>query len=296
MSMTDFAYGPADEDEAVATILRALDLGVTLLDTADVYGLSENEKLVGRTIAARRDEVTLATKFGIVFRDGKRGIDGSPAYVHEACDASLARLGVDHIDLYYLHRPDTDRADRGHRRGHGRAGGRGQGPPPGPVRGLGRHRAPGRRRAPHRRRPERVVAVHPGPGDRRRACLPGARHRPGPVQPVGPGPAHGHGDRRRRPGDQRLPSDQPPLRRRRPRPQPGPGRGGEGRGSRARVHARPGRPRLAHRPGRRRRPHPRHQAPEVPGGERRRPRRPARAVTTWSAWAPSTRRATGPTT
>jgi len=107
MSMTDFAYGPADEDEAVATILRALDLGVTFLDTADVYGLNENEKLVGRTIAARRDEVTLATKFGIVFRNGKRGIDGSPAYVHEACDASLARLGVDHIDLYYLHRPDT---------------------------------------------------------------------------------------------------------------------------------------------------------------------------------------------
>ena len=106
MSMTDFAYGPADEAEAVATLLRALDLGVTFLDTADVYGLTENEKLVGRTIAGRRDEVVLATKFGNVFRDGERGVDGSPAYVHEACDASLARLGVDHIDLYYLHRPD----------------------------------------------------------------------------------------------------------------------------------------------------------------------------------------------
>ncbi|HEY8060830.1 MAG TPA: aldo/keto reductase, partial [Acidimicrobiales bacterium] len=106
MSMTDFAYGPADEDEAVATLLRALDLGVTFLDTADVYGLTENEKLVGRTIADRRDEVVLATKFGNVFRDGQRSVDGSPAYVVEACDASLGRLGVDHIDLYYLHRPD----------------------------------------------------------------------------------------------------------------------------------------------------------------------------------------------
>ena len=106
MSMTDFAYGPADEDEAVATLHRALDLGVTFLDTADVYGLTENERLVGRTIADRRDEVVLATKFGNVFRDGQRGVDGSPAYVAEACDASLERLGVDHIDLYYLHRPD----------------------------------------------------------------------------------------------------------------------------------------------------------------------------------------------
>jgi aryl-alcohol dehydrogenase-like predicted oxidoreductase len=107
MSMTDFAYGPADEAEALATIARALDLGVSFLDTADVYGLTENEKLVGRAIGDRRDEVVLATKFGNVFRDGRRGVDGSPAYVPEACDASLQRLGVDHIDLYYLHRPDT---------------------------------------------------------------------------------------------------------------------------------------------------------------------------------------------
>jgi aryl-alcohol dehydrogenase-like predicted oxidoreductase len=107
MSMTDFAYGPADETEALATIGRALDLGVTFLDTADIYGLTENEKLVGRAIADRRDEVVLATKFGNVFRDGQRGVDGSPAYVPQACDASLERLGVDHIDLYYLHRPDT---------------------------------------------------------------------------------------------------------------------------------------------------------------------------------------------
>jgi aryl-alcohol dehydrogenase-like predicted oxidoreductase len=107
MSMTDFAYGPADEAESLATIARALELGVTFLDTADIYGLTENEKLVGRAIAGRREEVVLATKFGNVFRDGRRGVDGSPAYVPEACDASLERLGVDHIDLYYLHRPDT---------------------------------------------------------------------------------------------------------------------------------------------------------------------------------------------
>jgi aryl-alcohol dehydrogenase-like predicted oxidoreductase len=108
MSMTDFAYGPADEDEAVATLQRALDLGVSFLDTADVYGLTENEKLVGRTIAGRRDEVVLATKFGNVFRNGERGVDGTPEYVHQACDASLERLGVEHIDLYYLHRPDLN--------------------------------------------------------------------------------------------------------------------------------------------------------------------------------------------
>jgi len=107
MSLTDFAYGPADEADAVATLERALDLGVTLIDTADIYGLTENERLVGRTIAGRRDEVVLATKFGNVIRDGQRGVDGTTGYVPQACDASLERLGVDHIDLYYLHRPDT---------------------------------------------------------------------------------------------------------------------------------------------------------------------------------------------
>jgi aryl-alcohol dehydrogenase-like predicted oxidoreductase len=108
MGMSEF-YGRADEAEAVATIGRALDLGVSLLDTADVYGPHKNEVLVGAAIADRRDEVTLATKFGIV-RDpqdpGRRGVNGRPEYVHTACDASLRRLGVDHIDLYYQHRVD----------------------------------------------------------------------------------------------------------------------------------------------------------------------------------------------
>jgi aryl-alcohol dehydrogenase-like predicted oxidoreductase len=108
MGMSEF-YGSADESEAVRTIHRALDLGVTLLDTADMYGPFTNEKLVGAAISGRRDEVVLATKFGNV-RDPqdptRRKIDGSPEYVRRACDASLQRLGVDHIDLYYQHRVD----------------------------------------------------------------------------------------------------------------------------------------------------------------------------------------------
>ena len=100
-------YGRADRAESIATIRRALDLGVTFLDTANIYGLGHNEKLVGEAIAGRRDEVVLATKFGIVLdADGGRGINGRPEYVHASCDESLERLGVDHIDLYYQHRPD----------------------------------------------------------------------------------------------------------------------------------------------------------------------------------------------
>ena len=107
MGMSEF-YGATDEDEAVATIHRALELGVTLIDTADIYGPFTNERLVGRAIAGRRDAVVLATKFGNVRReDGSWvGIDGRPEYVHSACDASLKRLGVEHIDLYYQHRVD----------------------------------------------------------------------------------------------------------------------------------------------------------------------------------------------
>jgi aryl-alcohol dehydrogenase-like predicted oxidoreductase len=107
MGMSEF-YGTADEGEAVQTIQRALDLGVTFLDTADMYGPFTNEQLVGKAIAGRRDEVQLATKFGNERRpDGTRvGINGSPEYVRRACDASLARLGVDHLDLYYQHRVD----------------------------------------------------------------------------------------------------------------------------------------------------------------------------------------------
>ncbi|GDY29175.1 aldo/keto reductase [Gandjariella thermophila] len=109
MGMSEF-YGPTDEAESVATIHRALDLGVTLLDTADMYGRGANEELVGRAIAGRRDEVVLATKFGAI-RDGNgpaSAVRGDAAYVRQACEASLRRLGVDHIDLYYQHRVDPD--------------------------------------------------------------------------------------------------------------------------------------------------------------------------------------------
>ena len=106
MGMSAF-YGTTDEAESTATIHRALELGITFLDTADMYGMGRNEELVGRAITGRRDEIELATKFGIVVRqDGSRGIDGRPEYVHRAFEASRRRLGVEHVDLYYQHRVD----------------------------------------------------------------------------------------------------------------------------------------------------------------------------------------------
>src|SRR6266567_5301305 len=107
MGMSEF-YGAGDDQESIATIHRALDLGVNFLDTADIYGPFTNERLVGRAIADRRDQVVLATKFGNQRRpDGTWiGVNGRPEYVRDACDASLERLGVDHIDLYYQHRVD----------------------------------------------------------------------------------------------------------------------------------------------------------------------------------------------
>ena len=106
MGMSEF-YGEADETESIATIHRALELGITLLDTADMYGPFKNEELVGRAIRGRRGGVVLATKFGNErFPDGTRRVNGKPEYVRRACDASLRRLGVDHVDLYYQHRVD----------------------------------------------------------------------------------------------------------------------------------------------------------------------------------------------
>jgi aryl-alcohol dehydrogenase-like predicted oxidoreductase len=105
------AYGETDDDESIATIHRALELGVTFLDAADEYGPFTNERLVGRAIAGRRDEVFVATKFGLVPEPGDRResrVDGRPEHLRRAIEGSLQRLGVDHVDLYYQHRVDPD--------------------------------------------------------------------------------------------------------------------------------------------------------------------------------------------
>lgn len=106
MSMSGVYQDAGDENESIATIHRALDEGCVFLNTSDLYGPFTNEELVGRAIRGRRDEVVLATMFGLLFLDGEFAMDGSPEYVQQACDASLLRLGVDHIDLYTQHRVD----------------------------------------------------------------------------------------------------------------------------------------------------------------------------------------------
>jgi aryl-alcohol dehydrogenase-like predicted oxidoreductase len=110
MGMSEF-YGRRNDEESAATLLRALEIGINFVDTADTYGIGDNEELIGRTISGRRDEVFLATKFAIVRKKDDptyRRLSGKPEYVHQACNASLKRLGVDFIDLYYQHRVDPE--------------------------------------------------------------------------------------------------------------------------------------------------------------------------------------------
>ena len=172
MGMSEF-YGATDEDEAVATIHRALELGVTLLDTSDVYGPFTNERLVGRAVAGRRDRVIIATKFGNVRgEDGSwRGVNGRPDYVRTACDASLKRLGIDtHRPVLPAPRGQGD-AHRGDRRGDGRAGARGQGALPRPLRGRAGARSAAR--TPSIRSARCRPSTHCGRGSRRRrSCRP----------------------------------------------------------------------------------------------------------------------------
>ena len=279
MGMSEF-YGATDDTESVATIHRALELGVTLLDTADAYGPATNEELVGRAIAGRRDQVVLATKFGLV-RDpanpAARGINGRPEYVRQACDASLRRLGTDHIDLYYQHRvdPATPIEET--------VGAMAELVSAGKVRYLGLSEAgPATIRRAH--------AVHPITAlqteysiwarDPEAEILPTVRELGiGFIaySPLGRGFLTGSLGKMDELDAERLPAQPAAAARREPDRQPGHRRAdpGAGRGPRRdRGAAGPG---LGAPPGRRHRAHPRYQAAHLPGAERSRRRsRPER--------------------
>ena len=169
MGMSEF-YAGGSEAESIATIHHALDRGVTFLDTADMYGVGKNEELVGRAIKGRRDEVFLATKFGNVRGPNGEflGVRGDPEYVRSACEASLERLGVETIDLYYQHRVDPECADRGHGRGNGAAQGRGEGALP--RASARRRRGPSARPMRPRRSPRSRPSCRCGAAMRRPKC------------------------------------------------------------------------------------------------------------------------------
>ena len=180
MGMSAF-YGSTDEAESLRTIDRALELGCNFLDTSDMYGPHTNEELLGRALSGRREQFFLASKFGIKLEADppRRSIDGSPAYVRSACEASLQRLGCDHIDLYYQHRvdPRTPIEETVGAMAELVAGG--QGPLPRALGGLGGDDPPGPRRPPDHGRPERVLAVDPRHRAGRDADAGGAGDRPG---------------------------------------------------------------------------------------------------------------------
>ena len=274
MGMSD-AYGPADEAESVATIHRALELGINLLDTSDAYGPFTNEELVGKAIRGRRDEVRVATKFGFVGgTDGKGGggIDGRPEHVREACDGSLRRLGIDHIDLYYQHRVDPKVPIEE------TVGAMAELVRQGKVRYLGLCEA-----APATIR--RAHAVHPisalqteyslwsrDPEDEAHPHRPGIGHRLRRVQPARPRLPHRPVATLRGSATGRLASPQAAVPGRELPEEPGTRGPGEGDRRHEAGDAGPVGPRVAPGPGGGHRSHPWHQAPQKPGGERGRAR------------------------
>ena len=210
------SYGAADRQESIATIHRALDLGVTFLDTSDVYGGGHNEELVGEAIAGRRDEVQLATKFSISPRPTAAAcaIDGRPENVRARAEASLRRLGVDVIDLYYQHRVDPKVPIEDTVGAMAELVAAGQGPLPGAVGGQRRLDPPRGRRPPDRRAAERVVAVDPRPGGGGAAPVDVAReHGIGivPFSPLGRGFLTGADHQPRRLRRRRLPAQPAPV-------------------------------------------------------------------------------------
>lgn len=268
------AYGPADEDESVATLQRALELGITLFDTANAYGLGHNEQLVGRVLADHRDQAILATKFGIAGRrDGRMVIDGKPEYAKACCEESLRRLGMETIDLYYLHRVDQSVPIEE------MIGAMAELVTAGKVRHLGLSEASATtiRRA-HATHPITALQSEWSLFNREpeETVLPTLRELGNgfvPFSPLGRGFLTGEITTRRRLRSRRLSLDQPSLPGRELHSQPltGGSRHPDGRGQG--LHPRPAGADVARRSGRRRRAHPGYQATPLPRRERGRPRR-----------------------
>ena len=290
MAGTYTSEGALDDAESIRTIHRALDLGVTHIDTAEVYGPFHSEELVGRAVRGRRDDVVIATKFGLVSHagGGPGAIDSSPANVRAAVEGSLRRLGTDHIDLYYQHRVDPARPIED------TVGALAELVAEGKVRHIGlseagaRDHPPRPRRAPGHRAADRVLAVDPRRRGRDPPAAARARHRLRALLPARPRPAHRPDPHRRRLRRRRLAQDQPPLHRRQLRSATS-RIVDEVQAIGAEVGATPAQTALAWllSPGRRHRPDPRHPPGRAGRGEHRRrrrradrrPARPARRLT-----------------